>query len=260
MQFSHKPALAQYDVEALLRALFEKAKAKDEFEFCCTLLRLRGLEGPGWDPQKESFTLINQTLALIQAPLEQSIRLRLMLFLYCHVTEMYDLYHIVGNLLRVCAGERYCLDCFLGIHHPSGKNAVYPASKVERIKQWAIDQGLPDLGEMFCDLLVKEVRNAFFHSDYIIHDKYFHIRRGDGVKIGNVIDPRVELSWLTPRIELGINVALMLIQLVMEAVQSYTANKIVMGRFQGDRAIPIELTAQPGFGLIGFRSPPQRTP
>jgi len=256
IQHSHKKDLPNYDIEKLLNDLFLKAKQTDEFEFCSTLLRIRGMEGPGWDPLQESLALINQTLGLIQAPLDEKLRLRLTLFLYCHVTEMFDLYHITGNMIRVCAGERYTLDCFSGQLHTSGQSAVYPVSKVLRIKEWAAAQSLNDLGELFCDLLVKEVRNAFFHSDYIIHDKYFHIRRGEGVKIGNLIDPRVELSWLLPRLELGINTALTLINLVMSSIQSYTANKVVMGRIQAGAAVPVELTVQPGYGLTGFRSPP----
>jgi hypothetical protein len=30
-----------------LRELFNQAKAKDEFEYCCALLRIRGMEGAG---------------------------------------------------------------------------------------------------------------------------------------------------------------------------------------------------------------------
>jgi hypothetical protein len=80
IHYSHKKTIPEYDIEGLLRALFEKAKATDEFEFCSTLLRIRGMEGPGWDPLHESFALINQTLALVQAPLDQTLRLRMSLF------------------------------------------------------------------------------------------------------------------------------------------------------------------------------------
>jgi len=49
-----------------LNDLFLRAKEVDEFEFICTLIRVRGLEGPGWDPLVESNQLINQVLSLVQ--------------------------------------------------------------------------------------------------------------------------------------------------------------------------------------------------
>lgn len=79
--------------------LFNKAKEKDEFEFCCTLLRGRGKESAGWDSLFESYNLIKQTLSLISAPVDGLFKIRLLLLLYCHITEMNDFYSIVANLL-----------------------------------------------------------------------------------------------------------------------------------------------------------------
>src|SRR5881628_166660 len=88
-------------LETVLRPLFEKAKSVDEFEFAWCLLRIRGIEAPGWNPWLESRTLIQQMAALLQAPIADDLHLRLLLFLYCHVTEMDDPYDFVFNLLRV---------------------------------------------------------------------------------------------------------------------------------------------------------------
>jgi hypothetical protein len=44
---------------------------------------------------------------------------------------------------------------------------------------------------------------------------------------------------------------------VFDVIQGYTEDKIVMGRIQGDDTrVPVELTVQPGYGLVGFVSPP----
>jgi hypothetical protein len=259
VRYSHKQRLPKYDVHELLTKLFAKAKETDEFEYCSTLLRLRGMEAAGWDPLKESLALMQQVALMYQAPLDLKLKLRLSLFLYCHATEMHDLYHIVGNMLRVCSGERYSLNCFTGVNHPSGNDASYPPAKAARIKEWADAQGMNELGEMFSDMVVKEVRNAFFHSDYTLHDSHFHIARGAGVVIENMIDQRVPMTWLAPRLELGINTALALVDLVIDSIQSYTEDKIVMGRIlgAGNAPVEVELTVQEGFGLVGFASPPK---
>ena len=36
------------EVGSRLRGLFQSAKAEDEFEFACTLMRVRGMEDLGW--------------------------------------------------------------------------------------------------------------------------------------------------------------------------------------------------------------------
>jgi hypothetical protein len=54
VRYPHKQGLPKYDVDGLLTKLFTKAKEKDEFEYCSTLLRLRGMEAAGWDPLKEA--------------------------------------------------------------------------------------------------------------------------------------------------------------------------------------------------------------
>ena len=150
------------------------------------------------------------------------------------------------------------MNAFTGELHSSGEPANYPHSKILRIQEWAKLYGFEELGEMFCDMLVKEVRNAFTHSSYILQKDSFNIRGGQGVRIENVIDPQVSLNWLMPRLELGINVGLCVIQSAMDGIRSYTESKIVQGRLHGEEndPIPVELTVQEGYGLTGFRSPP----
>lgn len=125
------------DPLVVLKPLFVKAQATDEVEFGCSLLRIRGIEDAGWDPLVESNALIKQILSFIQAPLDERLKVWLLLFLYCHVTEMDDLYNIIGNLLRVCRGEKYNIIPFDGKLHPSGKPADTPYTKVIRLAEWA---------------------------------------------------------------------------------------------------------------------------
>jgi len=253
----HRKFHTNWDIHAELIKLFDAAKETDEFEYCSTFLRLRGMEDAGWDTLIESNNTINQTLRVIQSPIADDFRLRLLLFTYCHATEMHDLYNVIGNMLCVILGNRYSMNCFLPNLHASKKLAKYPPAKVERIKEWAISAKLPNIGDMFDEMLVREVRNAFFHSDYILHERAFHIKRGDGVTIERTMSRKVNLDWLLPRLELGINVAFAMIDLTLNSIRSYKANKIVMGRIQGPKPVPIELIADPEYGLSGFQSPPQ---
>ena len=241
----------------VLRTLFERALSADEFEFCSTLLRIRGMEGPGWDPLFESQEMALQLTSQISAPIENRFRLRLILLLYCHLTEMNDLYNIVGNLLRILSGQRYNMMPFSKINHPSEKDASTPTAKKERIKEWAAANDCKEVGDLFNDFLLKPVRNAFFHSDYIITDDSFNIRYGEPVIIGQELTRKVPLEWLIPKLELGINTGIGVIQLTAEYIQSYKSDKIVQGRFSPNNSYcDIQLTTDEGYGLTGFRTPP----
>jgi hypothetical protein len=250
-------ALDPYEI---LNPLFDKAKESDEFEFCCSLLRIRGIETYGWDPLHETDQLTKQILSLINSPIVSDLKYRLSLFLYCHLTEMSDVYNIVGNMLRVISGERYSINPFIAALHHSKRDAKYPTSKAERIKEWSNEVNLTDVGELFETFLVKQVRNAFYHSDYILTNESFNIKHGEPVLIGNVMQHKVPLDWLTPKVELGINTALSVINITMDHIRSYQADKIVKGRFAADGSYEdIQLTVREGYGLVGFKSPPDES-
>lgn len=245
------------DPIVLLRPLFEKAQATEEFEFCCTILRVRGLESAGWDPLWESYATMNQIIAEIQSPIDSLFRLRLTLFMYCHATEIEDVYNIIANLLRICkgTGERFSMTPFMATLHTSNQPARYPHNKVLRIAEWATETGFSPIGEAMKFFLIKQVRNAFMHSDYIIHQDSFNIQRGEGVLIDNIITQSVPLQWLAPRLEAGINFVLTTLQLVQEFMTSYKEEKIVDARIIADGSSEkMKLTVDPNFGLKGFRS------
>ena len=123
MSIIHKKNLPEFNIETILEDLFQKAKSTDEFEYCCTLLRIRGSESAGWDTLVESNTLIQQLISLTNIPLVDHLKLRLYIMIYCHATEINDFYNIIGNMLRIIDGKRFSIDCFMPILHSSNKKA-----------------------------------------------------------------------------------------------------------------------------------------
>lgn len=243
----------------IFRPLFLKAKEMDEFEFCCTLLRVRGIEDAYWDPLQESYQLTRQVISLIQAPLEETLNIRLVLFLYCHLTEMDDLYNIVANLLQVTGGHRYSMIPFESLPKIEGKNphGYCGNMRIDQLKALAIEREFPDVGQSFETMYVRPVRNAFYHSDYILSPDSFNIRRGEGVLIEHEVRSKIELNWLLPRLELGINTAVAVIELLLEYIRSYHEDKVIPGRLaQNDAWTDVQLITDPERGLTGFRSPP----
>ena len=252
-------ALPSESPKEILRPLFIKAQCTDEFEFCCTLLRIRGIEDAHWDPLSESYQLAQQLISLIDAPLDKSLSIRLMLFLYCHLTEMDDLYNIVANLLLVTEGERYSMIPFRSLPNASAKlSPGYCGNpRIDQFKVLADRANFHEVGRVFETMFVRPVRNAFYHSDYILSPESFNIRKGEGVDVGNIVQSKVEYDWLIPRLELGVNTAFAVMELLLEFSRSYRKDRIIQGRFAGDGSwMDIQLTTDADHGLTGFRTPP----
>jgi hypothetical protein len=94
------PNFEPEEVRRRVHALFEAAKGRDEFEFGCTLLRVRGMEDVGWDPFVETLTLVDDLMSLIASPLVGHTKVRLGLLLYSHFTEVGSMYDLLANLAR----------------------------------------------------------------------------------------------------------------------------------------------------------------
>jgi len=237
------------DIHAEIDSLFDAAKSADEFEFCCTILRVRGIEGPGWDPLQESIAFNDQLLALIQAPVEDSLRLRLILMLYCHVTEMNDLYNILGNLIRIaCYDDRYSMNLF--------PNLEYPTEKIKEITEWAKDTPFESIAAELNSMLVRQVRNAFFHSDYALTSTAINLQNGKFVEINGVRQESIPFDWLQPKVNAAISIARHVVDKTIASMRSYKEEKTIRGRFaaNGDW-MDLRLIVDPEHGLVGFRSP-----
>ena len=248
-------------VEQILSALFDRAKDADEFEYACTLLRFQGMEDAGWDPLVETQFLFDEIGSLLEAPLRDETRVRLGLLLYSHLTEVDAIYMTIANLLAVTRGERYSLDPFGDLYRPRGipRYEQLPPSAnsvVKRLCDDATAAGFDDVRELLEWFFNSAVRNAFFHSDYILHAGEFRSREGrfadghGGWLRSLPVDQIIEL----------IDGAMIFFQTFMSLFgahrRSYTVDREIQGRFAADGSmIPVILSADAERGLYGFRSP-----
>ncbi len=242
------------DVHENIDQLFSAAKAADEFEYCCTLLRIRGLESPGWDPLQESISLIDQLLAMIEAPIQDSLQIRLVLMLYCHITEMNDLYNIIGNLIRIAShNDRYSMLLF--------PNSKYPTQKINEIMTWANETEYVMIPQNLEAMLVRQLRNAFFHSDYVLTSSAINLVNGQSVVIDGIGQQSIPLKWIQPKVNLAIDIVRYVIAKTIQSIREYKESKILKGRFAADESMmDLELIVDPKWGLTGFRSYNRSTP
>ena len=178
----------QRHYEIVLKDLFDAEPHMEShrlFQFVCTLVRAGGLELGGFDPWYESKAIIEdlRNLALIELPSDrfpdpQKTRIRLALLAYCTLTEMDLPYMLVANLLRLRIGNKYHVDPFhdLAQRRPLKKSQAFGTvvpptakQKLKRISELAKQANMVPVGVAFEETHDAVLRNAVYHSDFILH-------------------------------------------------------------------------------------------
>ena len=157
-------------------------------EFVCTLVRAAGLENTGWDSYQESLVFLADLKRLwsLDLPAETfpdvtMTRVRLYLLSYAHVTEMNFPYELIANLLRLRLGKKYSINPFGHLEQvPKPKKGkpgflqnrrpLSPETKIKEIEKLSAEAILPEVGAALRSVYDGVIRNAMFHSDYVLHD------------------------------------------------------------------------------------------
>lgn len=248
----------------VLNTLFLKAKSIDEFEYACALLRIRGLEGPGWDPLKETHRLIADMMGLMNSPLLEDTKVRLALLTYCHLTEVDAIYGIIKNMLNVLENARCRVDPFWHLYRSTKKGeksrlfgVIPPSAKtvVNDLQDHAIKLGEKDIATLLKEMFDDAVRNSFYHSDYIIYQDEFRSQEGR-FRDGNVISHVMKISKLVELINKGLGFYQAFMQNYISHIRSYSTPKEVTGRILHEQSLRAKITlmADETRGLYGFQS------
>lgn len=158
------------------------------FEFACTLVRASGMKDTGWESYYESIAFLEDFKALGEIdlpsgrfPYPKRTRVRLALVSYCHVIEMNLPYELLANLLRLRLGLKYATDPLNHLRSPVIKKVgdvkqivkmkpATPDRKIKEIEQMSAKAGMPDVGVALRATFDGTIRNAVYHSDYVVHD------------------------------------------------------------------------------------------
>lgn len=161
--------------EAVVRYLdsfdpvFSRAQAASEFEFILALLRVAGVQGPGWDAYDSTRRAIaavrelHRSLAAAPESFEKARHLQL--WTYGHIVEASEPYAMLANLLDVGRGERYSAQRFPP--DASGRPQAV-ATKLDQLEALARRAGLEGSIEPLREVYDRELRNAVFHADYAL--------------------------------------------------------------------------------------------
>jgi hypothetical protein len=230
----------------LLATIFNSAKKTSEFEFILTLLRIRGLSGPGWD----SFETTEEVFKLISKLIDKSNNYitsrHLSLLLYAHIVEASELYEILASLIKICDGERFCVDNFPNKKRGKTYIPVYPSEKIDIIKKLANKVNLENSILPLVEIFNRDLRNAVFHSDYSLHNGELHLN-----KINKTIpnDNFIEL------INKCFAYFMAFSNLIKYHISSYKEPSVIKVHpdFSSDPNETVITLIRKGYGLIGLR-------
>ncbi len=208
------------------------------------------MESPGWQPLRETNELFNDIVGLINAPLETKTQIRLSLFLYCHILEIDYIPHVLHNILRVIKGEAPLIWQHLNGYRTIENRAIPPSAryKLSDIIKETSQGDFNELAEVFNQCIDWKIRNAFYHSDYILWEDKIRFKHGEYIEI-----EERPLNTLTEQI----HKLMIFFQTFTETVHnhqtSYSDGHIISGRKKDGRNLgSIKLKVDPNYGLMGF--------
>jgi hypothetical protein len=159
-------------------------------------------------------------------------------------------------MLRVTLGDRYSMTPFMD---PKSQHSLhYPSQKLDVIKKLTAKADMGNVVNMFSSFVEPKIRNAFFHSNYVLHGDKFNITRGKGLLVDGVVTLSIPIDTeIVPRVNRSLEFFGAFTHVWRESIKAYTENKVITGRLGPDNSIvQIELMTEPDYGLTGFRSPP----
>jgi hypothetical protein len=165
------------------------------FEWACTMVRVTGMADAGWDSYIESQALLQDitNLMTLELPVEKfpspsHTHARLALIAYSHMIEMDAPYDLLANALRLRLGMKYSVEPLAHlnklrdtrINGVKTKRVVRasPIAKISEIDAMSQQAGLPEVGAALKGIYNNTIRNAVFHSDYVVHDNSMRLLSG----------------------------------------------------------------------------------
>lgn len=158
----------------ILDEVFDAAKSMNELEFLFSLFRDRGAQNAGWEPFQTTLESIPALLECANKIEDDSVSRHLQLWIYGHIIEASEPYDILANLLEVARGRHYTWST----NFPDKKNGVpqSPGQKIRQIEKLGKNANLPNVTTPLEEIWDRELRNAVFHSDYVVYGSEVRIR------------------------------------------------------------------------------------
>ncbi len=183
-----------------LKALFDEAKQKREFEFVQSLINYKGMGS------KELSTNLHEWFDAIEFykrlyyQFSNKEKTRIGTLLYSTFFENSDFYNILGSLCKIKLG--YKGSSYLFWKTKKYERLLGIGEKQDYLVELLDDAGKPNIISFFEENHYKEIRNTFFHSAYSLSEDEYILHDSEAMVIGGVGRYSFSIAeFLYPKIE-----------------------------------------------------------
>ncbi|MFB9355756.1 hypothetical protein [Sneathiella chinensis] len=260
MRFSplNSPTTFVNETARQLGLLFKFARQMNELDFAGSLSgEFRGMQDAGWSTTitaQQVFEELNERMAA--SPVETLAEMRIILLLYCQLSEAGGVYESLKNMMGIVENAPYNLWPFRDlVRVKQNPNRVIGPNANATFRDLAIQAqkiGMTGLSSAFENVFRDDVRNGMYHSDYILWNDGLRLRRRNG---GNVT--RIEYAEVSDLVGIGLAFFQTLQALRTFAVQSFDPPREIIGRFSANLPMPwtVSYDSETGAFSISGSSP-----
>ncbi|GLQ06074.1 hypothetical protein GCM10007924_12950 [Sneathiella chinensis] len=215
------------------------------------------MQDAGWSTTitaQQVFEELNERMAA--SPVETLAEMRIILLLYCQLSEAGGVYESLKNMMGIVENAPYNLWPFRDlVRVKQNPNRVIGPNANATFRDLAIQAqkiGMTGLSSAFENVFRDDVRNGMYHSDYILWNDGLRLRRRNG---GNVT--RIEYAEVSDLVGIGLAFFQTLQALRTFAVQSFDPPREIIGRFSANLPMPwtVSYDSETGAFSISGSSP-----
>jgi len=166
---------------------FTGAHERCEFEFILALLRVRGIQDAGWDPFETTLRAIPAMTVVHESMTDLEAARHLHLWIYGHILEASEPYELLANMIAISQGGRWFAQRFPPVPGKGNRppRELSPGEKIVSMERVASAASMPQVATPLREIWDRELRNAVFHADYVLHGSEVRILRPHPKKYSN---------------------------------------------------------------------------
>lgn len=247
-----------------LGLLFKFARRMNELDFAGSLSgEFRGMQDAGWSTTITAEQVFDELVERLSPSQTRNLsEIRIILLLYSQLAEAGGVYETLKNMMGVIDQTPYLLWPFKDLVKVTSdpKRVIGPNANAtfRDLARHARKIGMIRLSESFERVFRDDIRNAMFHSDYILWDDGLRLRRRNG--------GRVELltyEEVSNAVGVGVSFFQAIREMRSAAVRSFDPPRTILGRFSANFPMPWTVEYEPqtgGFSISGSSPGPQTSP
>lgn len=252
------------DLATEISRLYGFARQMNEMDFAASLGgEFRGMQSAGWSTTITAAQVRDEVEAYLQKTEPFTVpEYRVVLLLYCQLSEAGGVYESIKNIMGVIAASPYNLWPFQKLVRvrQEPKAIIGPnANKTFRdLAETARAIGMRRLGDLLVEVFRDDIRNGLAHADYIIWEDGLRLRRRNGGQVYSISHNEVGEA-----IQRGIAYYDVLQDHNREAMKFYHPPREVVGKFSGNFPMPWTIHADPAkrtFSISGSSAGPVTSP